>query len=103
MRYKGEYAPSYLLDPEEYTWHPLEECRSLLEKYHYAAFAHPDRSTERRYAGQGTCIECGEHTVLRSHRMEVTQSPLPISLLDELRLLLANAEGEPTVIPLAVS
>ena len=42
MRYKGEYSPSYLADPEEYTWHPLEKCRPLLDKNHYASFAHPD-------------------------------------------------------------
>lgn len=47
MRYKGEYYPSFLADPEEYTWFPLETCKPLLEKYRYAAFAHPDHSTEQ--------------------------------------------------------
>ncbi|KAI0758303.1 arginine-tRNA-protein transferase [Irpex lacteus] len=32
MRYKGEYSPSYLADPEEYSWHRLEECIPLLQK-----------------------------------------------------------------------
>ncbi|RPD67049.1 hypothetical protein L226DRAFT_529443 [Lentinus tigrinus ALCF2SS1-7] len=44
MRYKGDYAPSYLADPEEFTWFPLEKCRPLLDKYHYASFAHPEHS-----------------------------------------------------------
>ncbi|KAI0750919.1 arginine-tRNA-protein transferase [Daedaleopsis nitida] len=44
MRYKGDYSPSYLADPEEHTWHPLEQCRLLLDKNHYASFAHPDHS-----------------------------------------------------------
>ncbi|KAH9899760.1 arginine-tRNA-protein transferase [Cubamyces lactineus] len=44
MRYKGDYAPSYLADPEENTWHPLERCRPLLEQNHYACFAHPEHS-----------------------------------------------------------
>lgn len=44
MRYKGEYAPSFLADPEEHTWHPLERCTPLLEKNRYACFAHPERS-----------------------------------------------------------
>ncbi|CDO68698.1 hypothetical protein BN946_scf184652.g25 [Trametes cinnabarina] len=44
MRYKGDYAPSYLADPEEYTWFPLERCRPLLDQYHYACFAHPEHS-----------------------------------------------------------
>lgn len=47
MRYKGEYSPSFLLDPEEYSWYPLKECVLLLDKYAYACFAHPTRSTRR--------------------------------------------------------
>ena len=46
MRYKGEYAPSYLADPEDYTWHPLEKCRPLLDTYRYASFAHPEHNLE---------------------------------------------------------
>ncbi|KAH9850700.1 arginine-tRNA-protein transferase [Lenzites betulinus] len=46
MRYKGDFAPSYLADPEDYEWYPLETCRPLLDKYHYAGFAHPERSLE---------------------------------------------------------
>ncbi|KAG6335524.1 hypothetical protein ID866_3554, partial [Astraeus odoratus] len=44
MKYKGDYWPSYLADPEEYTWHPLEYCATLLDKYHYATFSHPEHS-----------------------------------------------------------
>ncbi|OJA17018.1 hypothetical protein AZE42_00552 [Rhizopogon vesiculosus] len=46
MRYKGEYSPSYLADPEEHTWFPLPECIPRLEKFHYATFAHPEHSLE---------------------------------------------------------
>ncbi|EUC57834.1 arginyl-tRNA-protein transferase [Rhizoctonia solani AG-3 Rhs1AP] len=38
MRYKGEYEPSYLLDPESYTWHPLEICTPLLDTVKYSTF-----------------------------------------------------------------
>ncbi|CUA70133.1 arginine-tRNA-protein transferase [Rhizoctonia solani] len=38
MRYKGEYDPSYLLDPESYTWCPLETCTPLLDKAKYSTF-----------------------------------------------------------------
>ncbi|OSX59239.1 hypothetical protein POSPLADRAFT_1150353 [Postia placenta MAD-698-R-SB12] len=44
MRYKGDYYPSYLADPEEYTWYPLETCRPLLDKFHYVSFAHPEHN-----------------------------------------------------------
>ena len=53
MRYKGEYAPSFLADPEDYTWHPLEECKPLLDRYRYACFAHPEHSIEGSYSGPG--------------------------------------------------
>ncbi|TBU58360.1 arginine-tRNA-protein transferase [Dichomitus squalens] len=43
MRYKGEYSPTYVLDPEDYTWFPLEQFRPHLDQYHYASCAHPDR------------------------------------------------------------
>ncbi|TFL04391.1 arginine-tRNA-protein transferase [Pterulicium gracile] len=46
MRYKGDYQPSFLADPEDYTWHPLDiVCRPLLEKHRYACFSAPERSS----------------------------------------------------------
>ncbi|KAJ6516014.1 arginine-tRNA-protein transferase [Mycena sanguinolenta] len=48
MRYKGDYSPSYLADPETYEWFPLETCVPLLEKYRYACFSHPDHSSAER-------------------------------------------------------
>jgi arginine-tRNA-protein transferase len=51
MRYKGEYAPSYLLDPEEYTWHSLEECKPVLDQVRYASFAHPELNVKGAYTG----------------------------------------------------
>ncbi len=42
MRYKGEYSPTYMLDPEEYEWFPMEKFRPLLDKNHYVSFAHPE-------------------------------------------------------------
>jgi len=44
MKYKGEYSPSYLADPENFMWHPLKNCAELLDKYRYAAFSQPDHS-----------------------------------------------------------
>jgi len=44
MRYKGDYSPSYLADPESYEWFPLETCISLLQKYNYACFSQPSHS-----------------------------------------------------------
>jgi len=44
MRYKGEYTPSFLADPEDFTWHSLKDCVPLLDKYRYATFSRPDHS-----------------------------------------------------------
>lgn len=44
MKYKGDYSPSYLADPEDYTWWPFNDCSKLLEKSHYTSFAHPEHS-----------------------------------------------------------
>lgn len=44
MRYKGEYRPQYVLDPESLTWDPLDgELRALLDKKRYVSL-----SRERR-------------------------------------------------------
>jgi len=42
MRYKAEYAPSFLADPETYEWFPIEKCKPLLDKNRYACFSKPE-------------------------------------------------------------
>jgi len=42
MRYKADFHPSYLLDPEEYTWHDHSIWKPLLDKYAYVSFEHPE-------------------------------------------------------------
>ncbi|KAG8904393.1 Arginyl-tRNA--protein transferase 1 [Tulasnella sp. 417] len=44
MKYKGQYAPSFLLDPEEYTWCPVEKAFPLLDKHLYVPFSKPTRA-----------------------------------------------------------
>ncbi|PBL02526.1 hypothetical protein ARMGADRAFT_981223 [Armillaria gallica] len=46
MRYKGQYSPSFLVDPETYEWYPLEQCTSLLDTNRYACFSCPSHSTD---------------------------------------------------------
>ncbi|KAK0468337.1 arginine-tRNA-protein transferase [Desarmillaria tabescens] len=45
MRYKGQYSPSFLVDPETYEWYPLEQCTSLLDANRYACFSCPEHCT----------------------------------------------------------
>lgn len=46
MRYKGQYYPSFLLCPEVFSWHPIEECSPRLDKNKYSRFADPDKEDE---------------------------------------------------------
>ncbi|KAH8106110.1 arginine-tRNA-protein transferase [Cristinia sonorae] len=72
MRYKGDYSPSYLADPEDYTWHPLEKCIPLLEKNRFATFSHPEHSIAGDFLGP-------------SHDPEV-----PTSELDEVKVFIGR-------------
>jgi len=42
MRYKGDYSPSFLLDPETYSWHHFEASKAQLDQYPYISFSTPD-------------------------------------------------------------
>ncbi|KAK8247560.1 arginine-tRNA-protein transferase [Phyllosticta capitalensis] len=45
MRYKGDYRPQFVLDPETYQWNPLEgELRELLNKKKYVSLARERRN-----------------------------------------------------------
>lgn len=47
MRYKGQYKPSYILDPETYDWNPLEgELQQLLDSKRYVSLARERRRRE---------------------------------------------------------
>lgn len=49
MRYKGEYRPQHVLDPETHEWNPLEgELRSLLDKKRYVSLARERRRKESK-------------------------------------------------------
>jgi arginine-tRNA-protein transferase len=41
MKYKGQYKPSELLDPETYEWYSYDQCALLLDKHKYVSFANP--------------------------------------------------------------
>lgn len=40
---QAQYYPSYLLCPEVFSWHPVEECSPKLDKNKYSRFADPDK------------------------------------------------------------
>ncbi|TFK28836.1 arginine-tRNA-protein transferase 1 [Coprinopsis marcescibilis] len=59
MRYKGEYSPSYLADPETYEWYPIEKCTSLLDKNRYACFSDPSHCIEGSWSPSNASSEPG--------------------------------------------
>ncbi|KAF9909074.1 Arginyl-tRNA--protein transferase 1 [Linnemannia zychae] len=41
MTYKGQFHPSFLLDPETYNWVEFKKCQEILKDQRYSAFEHP--------------------------------------------------------------
>ncbi|CAG8791986.1 24092_t:CDS:2, partial [Racocetra persica] len=60
MRYKGEYKPSDLLDPETYEWYPFEHCSSLLDQHKYVSFSNPASNVQS--ANHETSGQCAENS-----------------------------------------
>lgn len=54
MRYKGDYSPSYLADPETYEWFPLASCIPILQKHRYACFSEASHSVIDKVAKNDT-------------------------------------------------
>lgn len=55
MRYKGEYRPQHVLDPETNEWNPLDgEIRSLLDKKRYVSLSRERRRAEAKKLANGT-------------------------------------------------
>lgn len=86
MRYKGEYSPSYLADPETYEWFPLEKCVPLLKKNRYGCFSDPSHSIEGEWSSTEEPDDSdpdpgvweGVHIVQRTGKGLVA-IPLPVS------------------------
>lgn len=84
MRYKGEYSPSYLADPETYEWFPLEESVQLLQKFRYACFSKPEH-----------CID-GEASNSPSEDQQ-----LNIEDLTDVHVLIRSADGDLIATPIS--
>ncbi|KAG1806931.1 arginine-tRNA-protein transferase [Suillus plorans] len=86
MKYKGGYSPSYLADPEKFTWFPLADCIPQLEKFRYAAFVHPEHSLEGpQDPGEGPPVRVSEE------------------LLDEVMVIYSMQQGAISIIPINLS
>jgi arginyl-tRNA---protein transferase len=49
MRYKGDYSPQYMLDPESYTWHPLDnDLKTRLNENEYLNLSRGTSGKEQR-------------------------------------------------------
>ncbi|KAF9452509.1 hypothetical protein P691DRAFT_721999 [Macrolepiota fuliginosa MF-IS2] len=77
MRYKGEYTPSYLLDPEAYDWHPLGLCRPLLQQNRYVCFSNPSHSIQadapEELIGKDSSIQGGYEAFVEGLGAELAQ------------------------------
>ncbi|PVF91857.1 hypothetical protein CPB86DRAFT_745086 [Serendipita vermifera] len=86
MRYKGDYSPSFLLDPESNEWYPLEQCKPLLDKHRYACFSNPDHSSNAYVVSSDRPLQKNDLTELKMLRYEGQQLAYgPLSSLEEWR------------------
>ncbi|KAF3008623.1 Arginyl-tRNA--protein transferase 1 [Curvularia kusanoi] len=73
MRYKGDYKPQHVLDPESYEWNPLDgELKSLLEKKSYVSL-----SRERARKDSAASEDVEGDTNMASSDEDLAGYPLP--------------------------
>jgi arginine-tRNA-protein transferase len=76
MRYKGDYSPQHVLDPETYDWNPLDgEMRDLLDKKSFVSL-----SRERRRREENAVSKDGNVSVPDSNEDNYSDYPLPTAI-----------------------
>lgn len=72
MRYKGDYSPQHVLDPETYEWNPLDgELRDLLDKKTYVSLSRERRLKEANLA------RTSDGNTETAHADSIDDYPLP--------------------------
>jgi len=98
MRYKGEYSPSSLLDPESYIWHPLDIWKPLLDKHRYTSVSFPERSlgatTDDQPDGSNS-----EDEDDNDYPLELVYKTFPGSLWDKVMIVSNISNGECFIVP----
>ena len=87
MRYKGDFAGSFLSCPETYTWHPIEDVKPLLDESKYARFASKD-------------VSPSPPASLRDLLILYQQSAMPYFRYRELRATKNNKEEDKEILEL---
>jgi arginine-tRNA-protein transferase len=73
MRYKGDYSPQHVLDPETYEWNPLDgELRDLLDTKRYVSL-----SRERRRKETGLAQTAQQQASEQQDEDKIDDYPLP--------------------------
>ncbi|CAO3569189.1 unnamed protein product [Mortierella alpina] len=57
MTYKGQFHPSYLLDPETYNWIEFKKCQEILKEQRYSCFETPTTADPLFEAKMQTIID----------------------------------------------
>lgn len=73
MRYKGDYKPQHVLDPESYEWNPLDgDLKILLDK---KAYVSPSR--ERARKGSVASTQENDNDAVQSNDNDLAHVPFP--------------------------
>lgn len=78
MRYKGDYKPQYVLDPETYEWNPLDgQVKDLLDKKSYVSLSREKRA--RDIANLPATVQDGQSESIEdgSPPSDLSDFPLP--------------------------
>lgn len=74
MRYKGDYSPQHVLDPETYEWNPLDgELQSLLDKKSYVSLSRERKRKEAKSASSGS----GDEAMIAEDEDDLSEYALP--------------------------
>ncbi|KAI0254902.1 arginine-tRNA-protein transferase [Lactifluus subvellereus] len=107
MKYKGEYSPSYLADPEDFSWHFLPACQEALDRFRYACFTHPGNSLEGQppLIGIGTCFQRPPLYSLPAMTIYVEEPPpqIPATILNQICYIIHRQGELPTSVPVTSS
>ena len=85
---------------EEYTWHPLQECKKELDKARYACFVHPEHSSQTPAPRRGQRRRSWRD--LFSLGFPATTLEVPPTVLESLKIIVNNPEEETGVGSLSV-
>jgi hypothetical protein len=81
---------------EEYTWHPMQECKKELDKARYACFAHPEHSSQTPAPEKGSRRHSWRN-FFSSNGISATIPEVPLAVFESLPVFVGRDNEEPRI------